>query len=100
MSLNIQPITNPHTDGRGKALVMQPEGTEMISVRYDEYDYSPNFFVSMHGHVELVEVQPLDDGYCSLRLHSQYGEVTLILEMSMAKFANSLDAARAESVES
>lgn len=96
MSLNIRTINNPHTDGRGQAIVFTPHDESAMSVRYDEYDLSPSFFVSMHSEdVDVAEIGEIDDG-CFIKLNSIHGEVTLILGCRLYKFLNSLNAATDE----
>lgn len=93
MSLNISSITNPWTNGRGEAILCRPHESSSLAVRYDEYDSSPTFFVSMlDDQVTVISVDDHDDG-CSIRLGCKDGEVTLTLGVPLWKFMNSLNGA-------
>jgi len=93
MSLTINPITNPHTNGRGQAVELHPEATPDISVRYDEYDCCPAFFATLrHPNTTLANFDELDEGV-ALRFVSIDGEFTILLPMTAAKLINEFNAA-------
>lgn len=93
MPLQIETITNPNTDGRGPAIRMVPHDESSIAVRYDEYDLSPAFFVTLASEdVTVAEFGEVDDGMW-FTLQTRDGEVTVTLGCKAFKFMNSLNAA-------
>lgn len=93
MSIQIRPIKNPHTDGRGQAMLVNPSSTDKITVRYDEYDYAPAFFVSMWDDpIHILDFAQLDDGV-TFRLSTTSGEVTLVLGMPAHEFIRKIEEA-------
>ena len=92
----IQPITNPHTDGRGKALEFKPHEDSSITVRYDEYDVTPFFAVTMRSRTTVVrDVIESDDGV-SLLFDSIDGQVLLTLPGNLNLLLNEIDGIQRE----
>lgn len=92
MPLSINTITNPHTNGRGQAVLLHPGDTHQITVRYDEYDECPAFFATLESKAtKLANIDELDEG-TALRFTSMEGEFTILLPMTLTAFANQLHA--------
>lgn len=89
--IQLRPITNPHTDGRGAAIEMRPHEESSISVRYDEYDTTPFFAVTMRSRTTVVrDVFESDDGV-SLLLSCLDGEVLITIPGSLFGLLNEID---------
>jgi hypothetical protein len=89
--IHLKPITNPHTDGRGPAVELRPHEESSISVRYDEYDTTPFFAVTMRSRTTVVrDVIESDDGV-SLLLSCIDGEVLVTLPGTLFGLLNEID---------
>lgn len=89
--MHIKPITNPHTDGRGCAVQLAPHDESTITVRYDEYDVSPFFAVTMRSRTTVLrDIIESDDGV-SLQFECIDGTVLITLPGSLNGLMNEIE---------
>ena len=90
--IHIKPLTNPHTYGRGAAIEFAPHEDSTVRVRYDEYDTTPFFAVTMSSRTTVVrDIIESDDGV-SLLFSSIDGEVLVTLPGSLNGLLNEIEA--------
>ena len=90
--IHIKPLTNPYTNGRGSAIEFAPHESSTITVRYDEYDVTPFFAVTMRSRTTVVrDVIESDDGV-SLLLDCIDGQVLVTLPGSLNGLLNEIEA--------